>query len=83
MLPQPTVHDVDLEPESNNFARSVDPFEILTENADETADSILNTDHSSRPIIENNANADLEVTNLHNFLNITATSFSMFTSSGS
>ena len=64
LVPQPTVHEVDLEPGSGNFARSVDPVESVTENANKTADSILNTDHSSRPVIENNVNPELEATNL-------------------
>ena len=80
---QPIVHRVDLEPESDNFSRSVDPVEILTEDVDEAADNILITDHTSRPVVENNANPDLQATNLQQLRNIAATSFTSLTASGS
>ena len=48
-VPQPIVHHVDLEPESDNFLRSVDPVEILTEDVDAAADNILITDHTFCP----------------------------------
>ena len=82
-VPSPAVRNVDLEPETDNFSRSVDPVEIVTEDVDEAADNILITDHTARPVVENNANPELEATNLQHLRNIAFTCFTALTPSGS
>ena len=80
-VPQPCVHHVDLDPESDNLSRSIDPVESVTEDVDEAADNILITDHTARPVVENNANPELEATNLQQLRNIAATYFTALTPS--
>ena len=53
------------------------------EDVDEAADNILITDHTARPVVENNANPELEATNLQHLRNVAATSFTALIASGS
>ena len=58
-VPSSATERIDLEPDLENFSRSIDPIEVTNEEADETADNILSTDHASRPIAENGDDPDL------------------------
>ena len=58
-LPSPATEHIDLEPDVENFSRSIDPIEGTTQEAGETTDNILSTDHASRLVADNDDDPDL------------------------
>ena len=60
LLSSATEH-IELEPDLENFSRSIDPIDVRNEEAADAADNILSTDHTSRLIAENDDDPDLEV----------------------
>ena len=82
--PQAVVHDVDIEPEAATYARSFDPGIHSTDDADESTNDVLNTDHNSRPVhVDNDADPDQQMSSLYSSRDTATTSFSMLTASGS
>ena len=58
-VPSSATEHIELEPDLENFSRSIDPIEVTNEEADDAADNILSTDHTFRRIAENDDDPDL------------------------
>ena len=75
---------IELEPDLDNFSRSIDPIAVTNEEADDAADNILSTDHTSRPIAENDDDPDLEASSpFQQIRNEAATTYTALTTSAS